>query len=230
MKRILIAIVLSSIASFCMAEAVSVGRTEVKLQGDNWQSFPVAEEVAQIDGDRSVQIKSERKVFVKKSLSGAVEAIVFISGSAGGVGGSTRLQYAPKCPSDQYWYRHGNEGFNRPFSECWGVLKGQPIAQADLGRAIPELLPLLSKENLQMPNGAHTLFSSYGNDNGTFLTVQMFIAPGFSIPNPTVVENVPEGVDAKVMQYGVQLSGAVRASVMSWSGKLVVPGFSFTAQ
>jgi hypothetical protein len=109
------------------------------------------------------------------------------------------------------------------------VLKGQPIAQGDLGTVVPELLPLLSKENLLMPKGAHTLFSSYENENGTFLTVQMFIAPGFSMPNETVVESVPEGVDAKVMQYGVQLSGAVRASVMSWSGKLVVPGFSFTA-
>jgi hypothetical protein len=230
MKSISIAIVLSSIASFCMAEAVSVGRTEVKLQGDNWQSFPVTEEVAQIDGDRSVQIKSERRVFVKKSLSSAVEAIVFISGSAGGLGGSTRLQYTPKCSSNKYWYRNGNEGFNRPFAECWGVLKGKPITQADLGVVFPELLPLLSKENLQMPNGAHTLFSSYENTNGTFLTVKMFIAPGFLIPNAIAVENAPEGVDAKVMQYGGQLSSAVRASVMSWSGQLAVPGFSFAEQ
>jgi hypothetical protein len=230
MKSILVAIILSSLASFCMAEAVSVGRAEIKLSGDNWQSFPIAEEVSPFGGDWSGQIKSERKVLVKKSSSNAVEAIVLVSGSYGNLGVAGKLQYSPKCPSDKYWYRNGNEGFNRPFAECWGVLKGQPIAQGDLGKAIPEVFPLLSQENLQMPKGAHILFSSYRNDNGTYLTVQMFIAPGFSMPNESVVESVPEGVDAKLMQYGVQLSNAVRASVMSWSGKLVVPGFSFADQ
>lgn len=85
MKSIFTAIVLSLITSFCMAEAVSVGRAEIKLPGDNWQNFPIAEEVTPFGGDRAGQIKSERKVFVKKSSSHAVEAIALISGSPGGL-------------------------------------------------------------------------------------------------------------------------------------------------
>jgi hypothetical protein len=58
----------------------------------------------------------------------------------------------------------------------------------------------------------------------------MFLASGFSIPNATAAESVPEGVDSKILQYGVQLASAVRTSVTSWSGLLTVPGFGFTDQ
>ncbi len=230
MKSIFTAIVLSLITSFCMAEAVSVGRAEIKLPGDNWQNFPIAEEVTPFGGDRAGQIKSERKVFVKKSSSHAVEAIALISGSPGGLGTAGKLQYSPQCSSDKYWYRNGNQGFNRPFAECWGVLKGRPITQGNLGIAFPELSPLLSQENLQMPDGANALFSAYRNENGTFLTVLMLITPGFSLPNAPAVDSVPEGVEPKVMHYGRLLSAAVRASVTSWSGQFAVPGFGFSDQ
>jgi hypothetical protein len=229
MKSISAGIVLSSIASLCMAEAVSVGRAEIKLPGDNWQNFPVAEEVTEYGGDRAGHITSERKLFIKKSSSNRVEAIVLISGSTGR-GGPGKLRYTPQCPSDKHWYRNGNEGFNRPFVECWGVLKGEPIALDSLQGLAPELAPIFSKENLQMTHGAYTVTSTYRNENGTFLTVKMFIASGFSIPNTTAVDSVPEGVDSKVLQYGVQLASAVRASVTSWSGQLAVPGFGFTDQ
>jgi hypothetical protein len=230
MKSISTGIVLISMASLCMAETVAVGRAEIKLPGDNWRNFALLEEVSQFGGDRSGKITSERKVFIKASSSNAVEAIVVISGSAGGLGAPGKLQYTPNCASDAYWYRNGNEGFNRPFAECWGVLKGQPVAQDSLTGLVPELSPVLSKENLRMPNQAYALFSTYQNELGTFLTVKMFIASGFSVPNASAAESVPEGVDSKVLQYGVQLASAVRASVTSWSGLLTVPGFGFTDQ
>jgi hypothetical protein len=213
-----------------MAEPISVGRAEIKLPGDNWQSFALVEEVSKFDGDRSGKITSERKVFIKKSSSNAVETIVVISGSVGGLGGSGKLQYTPSCSSDKYWYRNGNEGFNRPFVECWGVLKGQPIAPDVLKGLVPELAPLLSKEDLRIPDETYALFSTYRNERGTFLTVKMFIASGFSVPNATAVESMSEGVDVKIMQYGIQLSSAVRASVNSWSGQLAIPGLRFVDQ
>jgi hypothetical protein len=227
MKRVVTGFVLSSIASLCLAEAVSVGRAEVKLPGDNWQSFPVAGEVTQYGGDRSGQVNSERKLFIKKSVSNAVQAIVMVSGSTR-MSSPGKLVYAPNCPSDKYWYRKGNEGFRQPFVECWGVLKGEPIALENLQGLVPEIADLFSKENLQMAHGAYTMTSTYRNENGTFLTVKMFVASDFSLPTPGTAETVPEGVEGKVMQYGTQLAGAVRASVMSWSGVLTVPNFSFT--
>jgi hypothetical protein len=78
-----------------------------------------------------------------------------------------------------------------------------------------------------MAQGAYTVTSTYRNENGTFLTVKMFIASDFSLPNPSAGETVPEGVEGKLMQYGTQLASAVRASVTSWSGVLAVPNFSF---
>jgi len=229
MKRVVTGFVLSSIASLCLAGAVSVGRAEVKLPGDNWQNFPIAQEVSHFGGDRDGQVNSERKIFIKKSAANAVQAIVLVSGSTG-MGGPGVLQYSPTCPSDKYWYRQGNEGFNRPFAQCWGVLKGEPIVLESLQGLVPELSAISSKEKPEMSKGAYTVFSSYKNQNGTFLTVKMFLASDFSLPNPSVSEVKAEGVEGKVVQYGIQLSEAVRASVMSWSGALTLPGVGFTEQ
>lgn len=202
-----------------------MGRAEIKLPGENWQSFPVVEDITQVGGDRTVQIKNERKVLVQKSSANTVSAIVFVSGSSG-IGIAGKISYSPKCKSDKYWYRQGNEGFNRPFAECWGVRKGLPIAPGDIVKVVPELAPVLTRENLQMPTGAYNLFSIYENENGTFLTAEMFIAPGFSIANTAAVETATDDIDPKLLQYGRQLSDAVRSSVTSWSGKFVVPSFN----
>lgn len=202
-----------------------MGRAEIKLPGDNWQSFPVVEDITQVGGDRAIQIKNDRKVLVKRSSSNTVSAILFISGSSG-MGVPGKMYYSPSCKSNQYWYRQGNDGFHRTFAECWGVLKGLPIAPGDIAKVVPELAPVLSRENLQMPKGAHTLFSAYRNENGTFLTVEMFVTPGFSLSNVSAVEAVTDDIDPKLLQYGRQLSDAVRASVTSWSGQFVVPIFN----
>lgn len=229
-KYIMTLVIASSITSFSVAADISVGRADITLPGEKWRVYTVPDEVSPFGGERSGQIKSERKVFVKESVSGAVAAIVAVSGSSGGLGVAGSLRYSPKCSSYEGWYLQGNEGFNRPFAECWGVLESKYSAISVMENWVPELTTLLNKENLRLPNGGYALFSNYRNANGTFLMVKMLIAPGFSMPDAKAVEAIPNGVDVNSVQYGHQLSNAVRASVTSWSGRLTLPVFDFAKQ
>lgn len=200
----------------------SVGRAEVVLPGDGWRVLALPANTLPYGGEASGAIQLENKVYVKESPSKKLEAMAFVSASPGGINNGY-LQYSPDCKSwPSSFFAKGNSGFNQPFVECWRVFRKYEALGALKGLE-PGTFDLLTKANLDFPAVFQVLTSNYSNSNGTLLDVHLFLAPGILGREGQVADELPEGVDPKFVLLGQELAQAVRASVMSLSGKFVLP-------
>jgi hypothetical protein len=221
-KNSSLAAIVLSMAQMAVAGDFSVGRAEVVLPGDGWRVLALPGNALPFGGEVSGAIKIENKIYLKESPSKKLEALAFVSASPGGIGNGY-LQYSPSCNSEpSIFFAKGNSGFNQTYAECWRVFRKYE-AHSVLKVLESGAYALLTKENLGLPTTFQVLTSNYSNANGTLLDVHLFLAPGILGRDGQVVDELPEGVDPKFVLLGQELAHAVRASVMSLSGKFVLP-------
>ena len=218
-----------TVAGLGSAQAVEfdVGRATVVFATDDWSAADLADEGASYGGDRSGVIPSETKLFVKTAAQGSVEAVAVVRASSAGVPASY-MTYTRDCDPTQEFFAEGNTGAGMRLARCLKVYPRYTTQSllnylGAAGRAV------LEGQKGTFPESMYVISSYFWNSNGTFVSVQVWLAPGFEGQPGTVSETLPEGVQASHVIWGRALNSAVRSSVTSIFGNLAFPPLSFRA-
>ena len=206
------------------AEEFSVGRAEVQLPGGPWRELALQDAGQAYAGEVSGTISSETKVFVKEGAGQAVEALVLVRSSSGGIRGGT-MTYSGGCDGDEVSYAEVGQLRGQGSTQCLRVIRS--FETQSVLKALAPQLPAQWSSAAVLPKSVITVMSHSAVGTGTFLDVRVFLAPGFAGSIEPVDAVLPEGVKAPHVAWARLLSEAVRASVFSLSGKLVFPPFEF---
>jgi hypothetical protein len=218
-----------TVAGLGTAQAVEfdVGRATVVFATDDWSAADLADEGASYGGDRSGVIRSETKLFVKTAAQGRVEAVAVVRASSAGVP-AAYMTYTRDCDPTREFFAEGNTGSGMRVARCLKVY-GQYTTQSLLTYLGEAGRSVLAGQNGTLPESMYVISSYFWNSNGSFVSVQVWLAPGFEGLPGTVSEALPEGVQASHVIWGRALNSAVRSSVTSIFGNLAFPPLSFKA-
>jgi hypothetical protein len=93
-----------------------------------------------------------------------------------------------------------------------------------LESAEPALLAELTARKVILPNAAYVVIYEKAIQNGTFTFVRMVFAADFNLPNAASAQSdLPAAVKPEAVAWGLRLAEAVRSSVYSLSGALLIP-------
>jgi hypothetical protein len=82
----------------------------------------------------------------------------------------------------------------------------------------------LTGSNVVLPNAAYLVIHEMGINNGAFTFVRVVFAADFKLPNEAgSAVNLPVGVEPEAVAWGMRLAEAVRSSIYSPSGTLLLP-------
>jgi hypothetical protein len=100
-----------------------------------------------------------------------------------------------------------------------------PIStQRYLELAAPDMLPELTARNVVLPRAGYAVSDEVGLENGTYLAVHAVFVADFKLPSDAnSQDSVPAGVKPEAVLWGARLAEAVRGSVHSPSGTLILP-------
>jgi hypothetical protein len=96
--------------------------------------------------------------------------------------------------------------------------------QGLLESAAPDLLAELTARNVVLPDAAYIVIYDKAIDNGTFTLVRAVFAADFKLPiEAGSAVNLPAGVKPEAVAWGMRLAEAVRSSIYSLFGTLLLP-------
>lgn len=208
------------------AAEFQVGRATVVFPTDDWTVADLPDQGAPYGGDRTGVIASERKLFVKTAPNGVVEAVAMVRGSKGGVT-AAYMTYRRECNTTDRYFAEGRSGDALRFAECLSVHPRYTMSSllkslGDAGKS------MLKAHTGTLPEAMYEITANFANSNGTFIEVEVWLAPGFEGSPGTVSEALPEDVEARHVVWGRALNKAVRSSVTSIFGTLKFPAMSFS--
>lgn len=209
------------------AAEFNVGRATVVFATDDWSVVDVSDETAGYGGDLNEVIPSVTKLFFKAAAQGSLQAVAVVRASTAGVP-RAYMTYSLECDSNQKSFAEGDTGSATRLARCLAVYpsSGTQSLLSFLGESRRSLLEV---QKDQLPVDMYLVTSDYWSSNGTFVSVRVWLAPGFEGLPGTVSEPLPEGVLASNVVWGRALNLAVRSSVTSIFGKLEFPALTFKA-
>jgi hypothetical protein len=225
----LMAAALVSAAGLCTAQAAEfkVGRATVVFPTDGWTVAELPDQGSGYGGDRTGVIASETKLFVKAAPDGNIETVAVVRSSKGGLPGSIYMTYDRECSSTDVFFAEGNTGEALRIAQCLSVHPRYTMSSLLKSLGEPGKSVLEAHQG-ELPDAMHEITSNFANSNGTFVTVSVWLAPGFEGSPGTVSEALPKNVEASHVVWGRALNKAVRGSVTSLFGTLRFPALSFS--
>lgn len=214
------------LALFCgsptlFAQAQSVGRVDVKFSSPAWKSVTLDDKGQAYSGEVSGVIQSQTKAFVHLSEEGAVQAVLLLRASAGGIGNGY-FTYSPNCKNNDATFAEGNQGFQMPFVQC--LLVFPVFTTSSLMRDFPvDQQAYFKQYGDKLPHAMRSYIVNYSNQNGTFVSATVLLASSFT--GQRNAENSQQ--EDPYLIWGRLLMQQVRGSVNSISAELSFPPLEF---
>lgn len=98
------------------------------------------------------------------------------------------------------------------------------------GALAPQVLDMQTAGVVSVRRPVYTVWSRHAISTGSFVDVRVFVTSPLGAEGASVPETLPGGVLPANVAWGRQLKDAVKSSVHSLSGRLVVPAIRPTAQ
>jgi hypothetical protein len=212
------------------AAPVSIGRASTETPAEqNWQIHSLPRTSSGINGGVEGQLQMVTTAMWLASTDGGVDAVLVFEGSKDSYAGS--LQWSASCetlkPSESMFVR--NQWRNRWTEwrdDCLMVAGPFDLARS-LENASPDAAALMAKKEARF-EGAGYVIRATVSQNGTTLTAWLFAQESFQgSTNPLVAALGPAKLPGAVVQWGIELSNALQASTLSFSGKFNLPPIGF---
>jgi hypothetical protein len=201
--------------------AIDVGRVTLRISDDGWENIGASRGARPFTGDQSGGIQYETQHLLLRGKAGEFRAALTV-GASRGVGG-LRFSFTTSCQPETNLYAVDNTGSDFRGRDCLRV-SSLIRTQGLLESAAPDLLAELTARNVVLPNGAYLVIYEKAIDNGTFTRVQAVFAADFNLPTEAgSAVNLPAGVKPEAVAWGLRLAEAVRSSIYSPSGTLLLP-------
>lgn len=208
------------------ADGFSVGRVDIGFAEPGWEVMALPDRSQAYGGDRSGALAVQSAVFYPRPTATSAGALVLVSTSSTGMGGgrAAHMRYSPDCQPDENIYREGNEGINLSFAQCLTVTPRYNAASV-----FKQLAPPLLEAGVELPlprwssAPVYTVWSRHAISTGSFVDVRVFVWERIGGEGAAVSERLPPRVPPEHVVWGRQLRDAVKSSVYSLSGRLVMP-------
>ena len=198
-----------------------VGRITLRMPDDAWESIGAGHRGLPFSGDRSGEIQFETRHLLLRDKAGKFRAALVVGASRGVT--TVRMSWTANCQPGKNMHVVDNTRGNLNASDCLRVTGPVPT-QRYLELAAPELLADLIGHNVVLPKVAYVVIDEYGIDNGAFTVVRAVFAADFKLPSEANnQDNLPATVKPEAVAWGVRLAEAVRSSIHSLSGTLILP-------
>ena len=201
--------------------ALDVGRVTLRISDDGWENIGTGSRGRPFTGDQSGDIQYETRHLLLRGKAGEFRAALTV-GASRGVGG-LRFSFTTSCQPGTNLYAVDNMGSDFRGTDCLRV-SSLIRTQGLLESAAPDLLAELTARNVVLPNAAYIVIYDKAIDNGTFTLVRAVFAADFKLPNEAgSAVNLPDGVKPEAVAWGLRLAEAVRSSIYSLFGALLLP-------
>lgn len=215
-------VVLGALAA--QAADFSVGRVEVEFAEEGWKEVPLPDTSRAYGGEKTGALAVQSKLYVRGAPGSDDQMLVLVSANSQGLGGGRAgyMTYSPNCKSDAQNYREGNDGFSASFMQCLMVT---PLygSESVFKALAPQVLDLQTSGVVSVQRPVYTVWSRHAISTGSFVDVRVFVMSPLGVAGGLVTETLPTGVLPEQVAWGRQLKDAVKSSVHSLSGRLVVP-------
>lgn len=221
MRRGLVFAGLALAALTAQSAEFSVGRVEVEFAEEGWSEVAVPDSTDAYAGEKDGALPVKTKLFVRGGTGGEGQVFVLVSATSGGMHGAY-MSYSPNCQSDDSHFREGNTGIRRPFAQC--LLVTPRYSSETVFKALaPAIVKLQGSGVVSMPRPVYTLWNYHAISTGESVDVRVFVESPLTVPGTFVAQALPPGVLPEHVTWGRQLIEAVKSSVHSVSGRLVMP-------
>jgi hypothetical protein len=209
----------------------SVGRVDIRFAEEGWKEVALPDQSQAYGGEMDGALAVQAKLYVLEARGDEGQTLVLVSTNSQGLGGGRGgyMTYTPNCKSDAQNHREGNEGFNARFFQCLTVT---PLYSSDsvFQALAPQVLDMQTAGVVSVRRPVYTVWSRHAISTGSFVDVRVFVTSPLGAEGASVPETLPGGVLPANVAWGRQLKDAVKSSVHSLSGRLVVPAIRPTAQ
>ena len=201
--------------------ALDVGRVTLRISDDGWESLGAGSGGRPFTGDQSGNIQYETRHLLLRDKTGELRAALTVGASRGI--GTLRFSFTTDCQPRTNLYAVDNMGGDFGGRDCLRV-SSLIRTQGLLESAAPDLLAELTTRNVVLPNAAYLVIYEKAIANGTFTLVRAVFAADFKLPNEAgIAVNLPAGVKPEAVAWGLRLAEAVKSSIYSLSGTLLLP-------
>jgi hypothetical protein len=221
LRRVVVSAGLALLALTAQSAEFSVGRVEVAFAEDGWKELLLPDSTDAYAGEKDGALPVKSKLFVRGATGGEGQVFVLVSATSGGMHGAF-MTYSPTCQSDESHFREGNTGVRRPFAQC--LLVTPRYSSETVFKALaPAIQVLQSAGVVSMLRPVYTLWNYHAISTGESVDVRVFVESPLTVPGTFVAQALPPGVLPEHVSWGRQLIEAVKSSVHSVSGRLVMP-------
>ena len=198
-----------------------VGRVNLRMSEDRWESVGTSKRGIPYTGDRSGQLPVVTRYLLLRDSAGKFQAVLVVSASWG-VGG-VQMSWAESCQPKQNVHVVDNTHGVGNTRDCLWVT-GPISTQRYLESVARDLFLELTARNVTLPRIGYAVSDEVGLANGSFLAVHVVFAADFKLANSaTGQESLPSDIRPEAVEWGGRLAEAVRNSAHSLSGSLIFP-------
>lgn len=209
------------------ADDFSVGRVEVVFAEAGWTEVPLPDSASAYGGDRAGALDVQSRLYVLGGAGSDAQVLVLVSAATGGLGGGY-MSYSGDCQPDAQNFREGNPGIRRSSSQCLTVTP-RYSHQSVFKALAPAVQELQRTGVVTVERPVYTVWNYHAVSTGTFVDVRVFVMSPLSVVGTVLTQALPEGVPPDHVAWGRQLIEAVKSSVYSVSGRLVMPAIRLAA-
>jgi len=223
-------VLLSFAAAQACAATVQIGRASTDTSpGQDWQVHSLATHLTGITSGVDGQMHLATTAMWLLSPRGEVDAVLVFEGSKDSYAG--RLQWSPSCeglkPSPVMFVRNQWRNMWSEWRDDCLVVAGSVDLRGAIERTNPAVAALLEQHAVKIGRFGSITRATVAQ-NGTYLTAWLFATSSFRGSKAALtVDPGPSLVPPTILQWGVELSEAVRSSTLSLSGRFKLPAIEF---
>lgn len=209
-------------------EVVSVGRVDIQLPGEGWQSHAVPDQGNAISGiGLTHRQQTETRVLLRRAPDQTIDAVFIVRANVTGKGRFSGVRFPDaRCEGPAGTFAEGDPP--SPAARSFRCLYvSAPGAVGDPVTYFRQMQSALDVTSWKLAPSMHLMAAKQYANTGAFLDVTALVAPE-ALPTLTdatgqAAEPLPAGVTPASVQWGRLLQKAVTDSVYSIRGKLPVP-------
>ncbi|MBA4265791.1 MAG: hypothetical protein C0453_11960 [Comamonadaceae bacterium] len=211
-------------------EVASVGRVEMRLPGEGWQTYGVTDHgIAMSGGSVTRQQQTDTTVLVRRAPDETIDAVFIVRANATGKGRFSGVVFPDaRCEGPAGTFVEGDPP--SPAARSFRCLfVSQPGAVSLPDDFLQQLPGALGDQGWKLAPIMHLMAAKQYANTGAFLDVTVLMAPevlpALTDATGQAAEPLPAGVTPASVHWGRLLQKAVTDSVYSIRGKFPVPDF-----
>ena len=209
-------------------EVVSVGRVDIQLPGEGWQSHALPDQGNALSGSGVThRQQAETRVLLRRAPDQTIDAIFIVRANVSGKGRFSGIAYSDaRCEGPAGTFAEGDPP--SPAARSFRCLYvSQPGTVGDPEIFFQHIRGTLDVKQWKLAPSMHLMSAKQYANTGAFLDVTALVAPEAlsTLTDATgqAAEPLPAGVTPASVHWGRMLQKAVTDSVYSVWGKLPVP-------